>query len=67
MSAPDGGDRLAALTQRAGLRAATGIARQQGLPADDPRVLSSRGKAGLNLSLPAAPEQLACRIAGAMR
>ena len=41
--------RAEALT-RAGLAAAVGVAREQGLPADDPQVQSSRGNLLLHLA-----------------
>lgn len=44
----DSGDRIAEMT-RAGLAAAIGVARVQGLPADDPEVLSSRGNVLVHL------------------
>ncbi len=51
-------DRAAGLA-RAGLAAAVGVARQQKLPADDPRVLSSRG----NLLVHLAPAPVVARVA----
>jgi phosphotransferase family enzyme len=44
----DSGDRIAEMT-RAGLAAAVAVARVQGLPADDPEVLSSRGNVLVHL------------------
>jgi len=57
MTAPDD-SRVHALT-RAGVAAALGVAREQGLPADDPRVLSSRG----NLLVHLAPAPVVARVA----
>jgi hypothetical protein len=54
----DGGDRIAEVT-RAGLAAAIGVARVQGLPADDPEVLSSRGNVLVHLR----PAPVVARVA----
>jgi hypothetical protein len=54
----DSGDRVEKL-RRAGLAAAIALAREQGLPADDPRVLSSRG----NLLVHLAPAPVVARVA----
>lgn len=54
----DGTGRLAAAT-RAGLAAAMAVARAQGLPAADPRVLSARG----NLLVHLAPAPVVARVA----
>ncbi len=45
--------------RRAGLAPAVALAREQGLPADDPRVLSSRG----NLLVHLAPAPVVARVA----
>jgi hypothetical protein len=54
----DGGDRFAEVT-RAGLAAAVSVARLQGLPADDPDVLSSRGNVLVHLR----PAPVVARVA----
>src|SRR5215472_1529783 len=54
----EGGDRVEKM-RRAGLAAAVALAREQGLPADDPRVLSSRG----NLLVHLAPAPVVARVA----
>src|SRR5262249_41948926 len=54
----DGDDRVEKM-RRAGLAAAVALAREQGLPADDPRVLSSRG----NLLVHLAPAPVVARVA----
>lgn len=56
--AGDGGERIAEMT-RAGLAAAVRVAREQGLPADDPEVLSSRGNALVHLR----PAPVVARVA----
>jgi hypothetical protein len=58
VTTPAGDDRAATLT-RAGLAAALAVARQHKLPADDPRVLSSRG----NLLVHLAPAPVVARVA----
>ncbi len=58
MTTPGGDGRVATLT-RAGLAAALAVARQHNLPADDPRVLSSRG----NLLVHLAPAPVVARVA----
>jgi aminoglycoside phosphotransferase (APT) family kinase protein len=52
------GDRFAEMT-RAGLAAAVGVAREHGLPADDPEVLSSRGNVLVHLR----PAPVVARVA----
>ena len=62
MHTPDSADRSGNRTKalaRAGLAAAVSVARQQGLAADDPRVLSSRG----NLIVHLAPAPVVARVA----
>src|SRR5215470_7312213 len=54
----DRGDRVQKMW-RAGLAAAVALAREQGLPADDPRVLSGRG----NLLVHLAPAPVVARVA----
>ena len=54
----DNGDRFAQMT-RAGLAAALRVARTQGLPADDPEVLSSRGNVLVHLR----PAPVVARVA----
>jgi hypothetical protein len=57
MTAPDD-SRVHALT-RAGVAAALAVAREQGLPAENPRVLPSRG----NLLVRLAPAAVVARVA----
>jgi Phosphotransferase enzyme family len=54
----DSADRIAEMT-RSGLAAAVGVARAQGLPADDPEVLSSRG----NMLVHLRPAPVVARVA----
>ena len=54
----DSGDRFAEMT-RAGLAAAIGVARERGLPAGDPEVLSSRGNVLVHLR----PAPVVARVA----
>ncbi|MGC1281741.1 MAG: aminoglycoside phosphotransferase family protein, partial [Streptosporangiaceae bacterium] len=54
----DSGDRFAEMTH-AGLAAAVTVARAQGLPADDPEVLSSRGNVLVHLR----PAPVVARVA----
>jgi len=56
--AGDGGGRIAEMT-RAGLAAAVRVAREQGLPGDDPEVLSSRGNVVVHLR----PAPVVARVA----
>jgi hypothetical protein len=58
VTTPAGDDRVATLT-RTGLAAALAVARQHKLPADDPRILSSRG----NLLVQLAPAPVVARVA----
>jgi Phosphotransferase enzyme family len=54
----DSADRFAEMT-RAGLAAAVGVAREHGLPADDPEILSSRGNVLVHLR----PAPVVARVA----
>jgi hypothetical protein len=54
----DAGDRAEQM-RRAGLATAVALAREQGLPADDPRVLSSRANLLVHLATFCTPRPLA--------